>query len=129
MERFERMVALQGGDLKRERPLGRKRTVDANRSGILQSMDGQLIGQSIIAMGGGRTHTREVVRETVVMAYSFCVGATPRWQSDAISHAECGSSDCPHSCIRRRTSSITASVPATAPAITSVWPFRYLVAL
>ena len=41
----------------------------------------------------------------------------------------CGSSAWPHTCISRRTSSMTDSVPATAPAITSLWPLRYLVAL
>ncbi len=54
MERFERMVHAQGGDLSSPRPLGRSRFLKAARSGYLGSIDGQRIGQAMIAMGGGR---------------------------------------------------------------------------
>ena len=47
----------------------------------------------------------------------------------SISQAQCGSSACPHTFMRSRTSSTNGSEPATAPAITSVWPLRYLVTL
>ena len=47
----------------------------------------------------------------------------------SMSQAAWGSMACPHTCISRRTSSITDSEPATAPAMTSVCPLRYLVAL
>ena len=45
------------------------------------------------------------------------------------SHAACGSIDWPQSRISRVTSSMNDADPATAPAITSLCPFRYLVAL
>lgn len=54
MERFERMVEYQGGSLASKRPLGIATPVVANRSGYIASIDGQLLGQAIIAMGGGR---------------------------------------------------------------------------
>src|SRR5947199_175340 len=47
----------------------------------------------------------------------------------SINHAAIGSMAWPHTCISLRTSSITESGPATAPAITSVCPFKYFVAL
>ena len=46
-----------------------------------------------------------------------------------MSQAACGSRAWPHSFIRSRTSSTTVVAPATAPAMTSEWPFRYFVAL
>jgi pyrimidine-nucleoside phosphorylase len=54
LERFERMVHAQGGTLSTKRPLGKLRTISSDRTGVIHSFDGQLIGQSIIAMGGGR---------------------------------------------------------------------------
>lgn len=54
MERFERMVTEQGGNLSAPRPLGAALTANASSDGYLRALDGQLLGQSIIAMGGGR---------------------------------------------------------------------------
>ena len=45
------------------------------------------------------------------------------------SQAACGSIAWPQSRISRLTSSTNDVEPATAPAMTSLWPFRYLVAL
>lgn len=54
MQRFERMVTAQGGSLTATRKLGASRPVAAKESGFLSSIDGQLLGQAMIAMGGGR---------------------------------------------------------------------------
>ncbi len=54
MDRFERMVHAQNGSLLAARPIGRSRPYTAQRAGYLESIDGQLLGQAIIAMGGGR---------------------------------------------------------------------------
>ncbi len=54
MERFEAMVHMQGGNLGAARPLGRAEEVRALGSGVLSRIDGQKLGQAIIAMGGGR---------------------------------------------------------------------------
>ena len=54
LERFERMVHAQGGTLSSMRRLGKVRAVLAEEEGFVGSMDGQLLGQAIIAMGGGR---------------------------------------------------------------------------
>ena len=54
LERFERMVHAQGGTLNSMRRLGKVRAVLAEEEGFVGSMDGQLLGQAIIAMGGGR---------------------------------------------------------------------------
>ena len=54
MERFERMVQAQGGTLTTARHVGRSQSTVAKSAGYLHSIDGQLLGQAIIAMGGGR---------------------------------------------------------------------------
>ncbi len=54
MERFERMVHAQRGTLTTARHIGRSQSSLSKSTGYLQSIDGQLLGQAIIAMGGGR---------------------------------------------------------------------------
>ena len=54
MDRFERMVQSQGGSLATARHLGRNQPFLAKATGYLNAIDGQLLGQAIIAMGGGR---------------------------------------------------------------------------
>ena len=54
MDRFERMVHAQAGSLATTRPIGRSQNYLAKSDGYLHSFDGQLLGQAIIAMGGGR---------------------------------------------------------------------------
>ena len=92
MERFEQMVAAQGGKLNSVRRLGRARPVLASRSGILQSVDGQLIGQSIIAMGGGRKVAGEPIDFSVGIRVCAQVGTTIRSQ-DPIFEVYCDSND------------------------------------
>jgi len=53
-ECFAKMVALQGGDLEAERKVAPATDVAAPRGGYVASIDAELLGQSIIAMGGGR---------------------------------------------------------------------------
>ena len=54
MERFERMIHAQGGSLSAARHVGRSRPFVAKFAGYIEAVDGQLLGQAIIAMGGGR---------------------------------------------------------------------------
>ena len=54
MDRFERMVQFQGGSLASARHMGRSQPFLAKATGYLNAIDGQLLGQAIIAMGGGR---------------------------------------------------------------------------
>ena len=54
MQRFERMVTAQGGSLSATRKIGANRPVAAKETGFLSAIDGQLLGQAMIAMGGGR---------------------------------------------------------------------------
>ena len=54
MERFERMIHAQSGSLSAGRHVGRSRPCVAKYAGYIEAIDGQLLGQAIIAMGGGR---------------------------------------------------------------------------
>ncbi|MEQ1828212.1 MAG: thymidine phosphorylase [Pirellula sp.] len=75
MERFERMASCQHGSLAAVRPLGRLRPVLAQANGYLQSTDGQLLGQAIIAMGGGRTVAGDRIDFSVGMRMRCKVGS------------------------------------------------------
>jgi pyrimidine-nucleoside phosphorylase len=54
MECFERMVHAQAGNLAIHRPLGKSKVYSSKKSGFIFAINGQLLGQAIIAMGGGR---------------------------------------------------------------------------
>jgi pyrimidine-nucleoside phosphorylase len=53
-EQFAQMVAAQGGDLNAPRPIAPASELPAPRAGYLASIDAELLGKAIIAMGGGR---------------------------------------------------------------------------
>lgn len=76
MERFETMVRLQGGDLAGDRPLGQSRPWLAPRGGRINHMDGQKIGEAIIAMGGGRTYTGQPIDHSVGLCFERPLGET-----------------------------------------------------
>jgi len=76
MDRFERMVNAQRGSLSVARPLGRSHTVHAMTTGYLQSINGQLLGQAIIAMGGGRTVADAPIDFSVGIQMHCKVGAS-----------------------------------------------------
>ena len=65
MERFERMVKKQGGRLEVARRLGRSSEFVAEKSGWLGAIDGQKLGQAVIAMGGGRKVAGEKIDPSV----------------------------------------------------------------
>jgi len=74
MERFERMVASQGGKLTANRILGSETPLLANRAGYVASIDGQLLGQAIIVMGGGRKIAGEPIDFSVGLKMACKVG-------------------------------------------------------
>jgi pyrimidine-nucleoside phosphorylase len=76
MERFEAMVHMQGGDLSQPRPLGRRHPWSAPHSGTITKLDGQKIGQAIIAMGGGRTVAGQAIDPSVGLLFERRLGDT-----------------------------------------------------
>jgi thymidine phosphorylase len=74
MERFEQMVSMQGGDLGKSRKLGRVTEVRAPRSGWLERIDGQRLGQAVIVMGGGRMQAGQSIDPSVGLAMERRLG-------------------------------------------------------
>jgi pyrimidine-nucleoside phosphorylase len=74
LERFEQMVAMQGGDMHASRKLGEVSQVLANRSGWLTRIDGQLLGQAVIVMGGGRVKAGQRVDPSVGLSVEKRLG-------------------------------------------------------
>ncbi len=74
MERFEQMVSMQGGDLGKSRKLGRVTEVRAPRSGWLERIDGQRLGQAVIVMGGGRVQAGQSIDPSVGLAMERRLG-------------------------------------------------------
>jgi pyrimidine-nucleoside phosphorylase len=74
LERFERMVKLQNGDLQAPRRLGKVMAVHAQRSGWLTKIDGQRLGQAIILMGGGRMQAGQRIDASVGLEMERKIG-------------------------------------------------------
>jgi thymidine phosphorylase len=53
-EKFAEMVHAQGGNLEAPRPVSPASELPAPRAGYIASVDAELLGKAIIAMGGGR---------------------------------------------------------------------------
>ncbi len=64
-EQFERMVAAQGGRLGQLPALGKTQEFLADTDGYLQSIDGQRLGYSVIALGGGRKFVGQAIDPVV----------------------------------------------------------------
>ena len=76
MDRFERMVHAQGGSLAAKRPIGHSQPYIAKSAGTIQSINGQLLGQAIIVMGGGRKVTGETIDFSVGLQLHCKIGET-----------------------------------------------------
>jgi pyrimidine-nucleoside phosphorylase len=60
-EKFAEMVAAQGGDLEAPRPVAPASPVGAKRGGYVTAMNAEKLGQSVIAMRGGRKQLGDVL--------------------------------------------------------------------
>ncbi len=54
LEVFERMVAAQGGDLRTPLRVGPESLITARHSGTIQAINTEMLGYSVIELGGGR---------------------------------------------------------------------------
>ncbi len=92
MQRWERMVHRQGGDLRARRRVGRVHAWTAPRSGVIVRIDGQRIGQAVIAMGGGRTYAGQAIDASVGMRFTSRIGSTVR-PGDEVLQILCDNAD------------------------------------
>lgn len=65
MKSFEAMVAAQGGDLSRPRPVATPTEIKSTLSGVVSSIDTETIGQAIIELGGGRQKPSDQIDHSV----------------------------------------------------------------
>lgn len=73
-ERFERMVAAQGGDLSSIAKLGIGFEFKSKESGYIVGMNGQRIGHAVIALGGGRKFVGQPIDHRVGIEMHVRVG-------------------------------------------------------
>jgi pyrimidine-nucleoside phosphorylase len=73
-ERFEKMVAAQGGRLDAVPKLGSLTEHRAACSGYLKAIDGQRVGYAVIALGGGRKFVGQVIDPMVGLEMLVRVG-------------------------------------------------------
>ena len=64
-EKFEQMVAAQGGDLSAARSVASEFAITADRSGFVTAIDTEALGQAVIDLGGGRQRAGEAIDHSV----------------------------------------------------------------
>ncbi|MCG8650736.1 MAG: thymidine phosphorylase, partial [Pirellulales bacterium] len=74
MERFEKMVAAQGGRLRRPLAVAPPRPVTAPQGGYLERLDCTAVGQAVVAMGGGRRRTGDAIDPSVGVSVQLRIG-------------------------------------------------------
>jgi pyrimidine-nucleoside phosphorylase len=74
LERFERMVAAQGGDLGAKRPVAAATEIAAERGGIVTAIDAEALGWAVIDLGGGRRSLGAAIDHAVGLEMLVRVG-------------------------------------------------------
>lgn len=74
MERFERMVAAQGGRLSSPLGLASPTQILADQEGYVSGFDCTAIGQTVVALGGGRRRTGDPIDVSVGIAVRHRIG-------------------------------------------------------
>ncbi|MCA9129680.1 MAG: thymidine phosphorylase [Planctomycetales bacterium] len=73
-ERFQQMIACQGGLFQAQLPLAPGAEVAAPTSGWISSVDGQLLGHAVIEMGGGRQRKDSAIDHSVGLEMLVRIG-------------------------------------------------------
>lgn len=73
-ERFQAMIAAQGGQLRGRLPLADKHVMTASQSGFVQSLACEAIGTTVVAMGGGRRKVGDRIDHRVGVEVQCRVG-------------------------------------------------------
>lgn len=73
-ERFEKLVAAQGGRLAGPLPLAPAQEVVATHEGFVQSLDCETIGRCIVELGGGRRQAHDPIDPSVGISMKVRIG-------------------------------------------------------
>jgi pyrimidine-nucleoside phosphorylase/thymidine phosphorylase len=65
LKRFQQMVELQGGQFHERLPLAPAHRIASPRAGFVAAIDGRLLGQAIIELGGGRKVMGDAIDHSV----------------------------------------------------------------
>jgi len=65
IERFRAMVAAQGGDLDAPRPVAARQMLASDKTGWIDSIDGEALGRAVIELGGGRRRQDDAIDPSV----------------------------------------------------------------
>ncbi|MEM6472193.1 MAG: thymidine phosphorylase [Planctomycetota bacterium] len=74
MERFQQMIAGQGGSIEGPLPLAETHAVRSDRSGHVASVDCVTIGETVVALGGGRRQADDEIDPSVGVQLNVQVG-------------------------------------------------------
>jgi pyrimidine-nucleoside phosphorylase len=74
LERFEAMVVSQGGQFSEKLPVAPGYDLLASQSGWMSSLDGQLMGQVVIELGGGRQRLSDAIDHSVGLEMLVRIG-------------------------------------------------------
>ena len=92
MERFEAMVAAQGGRWTGDLPVAGGYAIEAPRNGYVQAIDCEAIGTAIVSLGGGRSRVGDRIDPAVGVEMQVRIGdRVDRGQSVLVLH--CHDSD------------------------------------
>ncbi len=72
--RYQQMIAMQGGKFVEQLPLASASILESPFDGWIGSMDGQLIGQAVVGLGGGRQQLHDQVDHTVGLEMLVRIG-------------------------------------------------------
>ena len=86
MQRFQQMVERQNGKFVERLPLCPATEFRSDRSGTLTAIDGQLLGQAVIALGGGRRELADPVDHEVGFEMLVRLGRQDSKRSTARKH-------------------------------------------
>ena len=75
-EKFEQMVAAQGGDLSAPRPISKLHVLKANRDGVIATVDAEALGWAVIDMGGGRKVLEDEINHAIGLEWLVKIGDT-----------------------------------------------------
>lgn len=73
-QKFAEMVAAQGGDLDRNRPIAPRSEVAAPRDGVVTAIDAEQLGYVVIELGGGRRKKSDPIDHSVGLEMLVRIG-------------------------------------------------------
>ncbi|MEZ6089807.1 MAG: hypothetical protein R3C05_17625 [Pirellulaceae bacterium] len=99
MRKFEEMVAAQGGRLDGHLPVATKHEIVSQRMGYLKAIDCRIIGQCVVALGGGRQRTEDSIDPRVGIVWRKKIGDRVE-KGETIGWLHADSSDVDDWCLR-----------------------------